>query len=55
MSAYFIAAAIATFFTRAGLIMGREPVRREPSASACATFWFAFGCCGLAVLLGVLK
>jgi hypothetical protein len=55
LSAYFIALAIATFFTRAGLMLSGGDRSRTglPALDlVIALLWAAFGTWGLAVLLG---
>jgi hypothetical protein len=51
MTGYFIALAVATFFTRAGLILGGSRALTLESL-AVSLLWAVFGAWGLYVLLG---
>jgi len=57
MTTYFIAAAVALFFTRGGLMLGGDRTRTGSPALdlVVALLWFAFGAWGIAVLVGISK
>lgn len=55
MSTYFIAASVALFFLRAGLMLGTDRARTGSPALdlLVAALWLAFGGWGIAVLIGL--